>query len=93
MIVDERTHVLKATLTEPFACFQAGKSGAVRSLRRSSARTAPGDRDEAFAPRARLTAADALAAESVWRTRYDLLRDRGQKGLQIGALSAVEIAL
>ena len=59
---------------------------------------------EAFGP-ARLTApivdfykpllvgADALATELHWQNLYNRLRDHGQKGLAIEALSAVDIAL
>src|ERR1700688_4975171 len=59
---------------------------------------------EAFGP-ARLTAPiveyykplligeDALATERHWQTLYNRLRDHGQKGLPVEALSAVDIAL
>ena len=81
-----------------------GTSGAAPCSSKSSARTATaaGGRRSA---RPRLTAAivqhyrplligaDALATEAIWQTLYNMLRDHGQKGLPIEALSAVDIAL
>jgi D-galactarolactone cycloisomerase len=40
-----------------------------------------------------LLGADALATEAIWERLYNALRDHGQKGLAIEALSAVDIAL
>ena len=40
-----------------------------------------------------LIGADALATEAIWQVLYNMLRDHGQKGLPIEALSAVDIAL
>src|SRR5260370_1436466 len=40
-----------------------------------------------------LIGADALATEAIWQSLYNRLRDHGQKGLAIAALSAVDIAL
>jgi D-galactarolactone cycloisomerase len=40
-----------------------------------------------------LVGADALATDLLWQTLYNRLRDHGQKGLAIEALSAVDIAL
>jgi D-galactarolactone cycloisomerase len=40
-----------------------------------------------------LIGADAFATEATWQTLYNMLRDHGQKGLPIEALSAVDIAL
>ena len=41
----------------------------------------------------RLVGADPLATEAIWQDLYALLRDHGQKGLAIQALSGVDIAL
>jgi D-galactarolactone cycloisomerase len=44
-----------------------------------------------FAPL--LEGEDALAGEAIWQRLYNALRDHGQRGLAIEALSAVDIAL
>jgi D-galactarolactone cycloisomerase len=41
----------------------------------------------------RLVGADPLATEAIWQDLYALLRDHGQKGLAVQALSGVDIAL
>ena len=40
-----------------------------------------------------LIGADALATEAIWQNLYNRLRDHGQKGIAIEALSAIDIAL
>ena len=40
-----------------------------------------------------LIGADALATETIWQMLYNRLRDHGQKGIAIEALSAIDIAL
>ena len=46
---------------------------------------------EAYAPR--LIGADPLETEKIWATLYNALRDQGQRGLTVTALSGIDIAL
>ncbi|MET0748902.1 MAG: mandelate racemase/muconate lactonizing enzyme family protein, partial [Rhizobium sp.] len=41
----------------------------------------------------RLIGADPLETEKIWATLYNALRDQGQRGLSITALSGIDIAL
>lgn len=97
-------HVLEAQLAEPFAYSQAWYERRGAMLVEIVAEDGTTGWGEAFGP-ARLTAAivahyrplllgqDAFATEAIWQSLYNALRDHGQKGLPIEALSAVDIAL
>jgi D-galactarolactone cycloisomerase len=103
-IRDLRVHVLDAPLSEPFAYSQAWYERRGAMLVEIVGEDGNSGWGEAFGP-ARLTAAvalhyrellvgeDALATEMLWQRLYNALRDHGQKGLAIEALSAVDIAL
>src|ERR1700730_4856647 len=103
-IRDVKTYVLEAALNEPFAYSQAWYERRGACLVEIVGEDGSSGWGEAFGP-ARLTApivdyykplligADALATEAIWQSLYNRLRDHGQKGLAIEALSAVDIAL
>ena len=103
-IVDIKTYVLDAALAEPFAYSQAWYERRGACLVEIVGEDGNSGWGEAFGP-ARLTAPivdyykplligeDALATERHWQAMYNRLRDHGQKGLAIEALSAVDIAL
>ena len=103
-IRDVRVYVLEAALAEPFAYSQAWYERRGACLVEIVGEDGNSGWGEAFGP-ARLTApvvefykpllvgADALATEAIWEALYNRLRDHGQKGLAIEALSAVDIAL
>ncbi|MCU0984645.1 MAG: mandelate racemase/muconate lactonizing enzyme family protein [Acetobacteraceae bacterium] len=97
-------HVLMAALPEPFAYSQAWYRTRGAMLVEIETEDGVIGWGEAFGPPA-LTApiaawfapllegADALAGEVIWQRLYNALRDHGQRGLAIEALSAVDIAL
>lgn len=103
-IRDVKVYVLEAALAEPFAYSQAWYEQRGACLVEIVGEDGNSGWGEAFGP-ARLTApiveyyrplllgADALATEAIWEALYNRLRDHGQKGLAIEALSAVDIAL
>jgi D-galactarolactone cycloisomerase len=103
-IRDVKTYVLDAALAEPFAYSQAWYKRRGACLVEIVGEDGNSGWGEAFGP-ARLTAPiveyykplligeDALATERHWQTLYNRLRDHGQKGLAIEALSAIDIAL
>ncbi len=103
-ITDVRTHVLEAQLEQPFAYSQAWYERRGAMLVEIVGEDGNSGWGEAFGP-ARVTAAivahyrpllvgaDALATEAIWQSLYNMLRDHGQKGVAIEALSAVDIAL
>ena len=103
-IRDVKTYILDAALAEPFAYSQAWYERRGACLVEIVGEDGTSGWGEAFGP-ARLTApivdyykpllvgADALATEAIWQNLYNRLRDHGQKGLAIEALSAVDIAL
>ena len=97
-------HVLMADLSEPFAYSQAWyrRRGAMLvEITTGDGITGWG---EAFGP-PELTAPvvawlapliigqDAMAREAIWQTLYNRLRDHGQRGLVVEAISAIDIAL
>ena len=100
-----RTYVLDAALAEPFAYSQAwyerrgaclveivgedGNSGWGEAFGAGAPDRA--DRVDYYKPL--LIGEDALATERHWQAMYNRLRDHGQKGLAIEALSAVDMAL
>jgi D-galactarolactone cycloisomerase len=103
-IRDIKVYVLDAALAEPFAYSQAWYERRGACLVEIIGEDGHSGWGEAFGP-ARLTApiieyykplligGDALATELHWQTLYNRLRDHGQKGLAIEALSAIDIAL
>jgi D-galactarolactone cycloisomerase len=103
-IRDIKIYVLEAKLDQPFAYSQAWYETRGACLVEIVGDDGNSGWGEAFGP-ARLTAPiieyykplligeDALATERHWQTLYNRLRDHGQKGLAIEALSAVDIAL
>jgi D-galactarolactone cycloisomerase len=103
-IRDLRVHVLETALSEPFAYAQAWYERRGAMLVEIVGEDGTSGWGEAFGP-PRLTApvalhyrdlligADAFATEHLWQAMYNRLRDHGQKGLPIEALSAVDIAL
>jgi D-galactarolactone cycloisomerase len=103
-IRDIHVYVLDAALAEPFAYSQAWYERRGACLVEIVGEDGNSGWGEAFGP-ARLTAPiveyykplligeDALATERHWQTLYNRLRDHGQKGLAIEALSAVDNAL
>ena len=103
-IAEIRTHILEASLTEPFAYSQAWYERRGAMLVEVVGEDGTSGWGEAFGPprltaaivqhyRPSLIGADALATEAIWQSLYNMLRDHGQKGLPIEALSAVDIAL
>src|SRR6516165_3987360 len=103
-IADVKTYVLEAMLKEPFAYSQAWYESRGALLVEVVGEDGTSGWGEAFGPprltgpvvdfyKPLLVGADALATELLWQTLYNRLRDHGQKGLVIEALSAVDIAL
>jgi D-galactarolactone cycloisomerase len=97
-------HVLMAPLPEPFAYSQAWYRTRGAMLVEIETEDGVVGWGEAFGPPALtapiitwfaplLVGADALAGEMIWQRLYNALRDHGQRGLPIEALSAVDIAL
>ena len=103
-IRDVKVYVLETALEQPFAYSQAWYERRGACLVEIVGEDGNSGWGEAFGP-ARLTAPiveyykpllvgiDALATEAIWQSLYNRLRDHGQKGLAIEALSAVDIAL
>ena len=103
-IADVKTYVLEAMLKEPFAYSQAWYESRGALLVEVVGEDGMSGWGEAFGPprliapvvdfyKPMLVGADALATDLLWQTLYNRLRDHGQKGLAIEALSAVDIAL
>ncbi|MEO0359726.1 MAG: mandelate racemase/muconate lactonizing enzyme family protein [Pseudomonadota bacterium] len=104
-IAEIRAHVLKAPVDRRFAFSQAWveeRVGLVLEVRTDDGLTGWGDAygppqpiaaviDCFYAPR--LIGRDPLAGEAIWEDLYNAIRDHGQRGLAIQALSAVDIAL
>jgi D-galactarolactone cycloisomerase len=103
-IRDIKTYRLDAALAEPFAYSQAWYERRGALLVEIVGEDGVSGWGEAFGPplltapvvefyKPLLIGADAFATELHWQTLYNRLRDHGQKGLAIEALSAVDIAL
>ena len=104
-ITSIRTHALEAPIDEPFAFSQAWvtkRVGLVVEIETDAGLTGWGDGygppkpiasviDHAYGPR--LIGRDPLAGDAIWEELYNALRDHGQRGIAIQALSAVDIAL
>src|SRR5580704_10638139 len=94
-IREVKTYRLNAALAEPFAYSQAWYENRGALLVEIVSEDGLSGWGEAFGPPL-LTAplgADALATELHWQSLCNRLRDHGQKGLAIEALSAIDIAL
>ncbi|MFL9966436.1 mandelate racemase/muconate lactonizing enzyme family protein [Paraburkholderia sediminicola] len=99
-----RTHILEATLSQPFAYSRAWYSSRTAMLVEIETDDGLTGWGECYGP-ARMTApvVDAMArwlmgqnplhTEKLWQQIYADLRDHGQKGLAIEALSGIDIAL
>jgi D-galactarolactone cycloisomerase len=97
-------HVLMADLAEPFAYSQAWYRRRGAMLVEITTEDGVTGWGEAFGP-PELTAPicawlaplligqDALAREALWQALYNRLRDHGQRGLVVEAISALDIAL
>ncbi len=97
-------HVLMAELSEPFAYSQAWYRRRGAMLVEITTEDGITGWGEAFGP-PELTAPivawlaplvvgqDALAREAIWQSLYNRLRDHGQRGLVVEAVSAIDIAL
>jgi D-galactarolactone cycloisomerase len=97
-------HVLMAPLLEPFAYSQAWYRERGAMLVEIETEDGAVGWGEAFGPppltapivawfAPMLEGQDALAGEAIWQFLYNRLRDHGQRGLAIEALSAIDIAL
>jgi D-galactarolactone cycloisomerase len=103
-IRDLKTYQLGAALAEPFAYSQAWYERRGAMLVEIVGEDGSSGWGEAFGPpeltapivefyKPLLIGTDAFATELHWQSLYNRLRDHGQKGLAIEALSAVDIAL
>jgi len=103
-IRDIKTYRLGAALAEPFAYSQAWYERRGAMLVEIVGEDGSSGWGEAFGPpeltapivefyKPLLIGTDAFATELHWQSLYNRLRDHGQKGLAIEALSAVDIAL
>lgn len=103
-IKDVRTHILRATLSQPFAYSRAwydARTAMVVEIETDDGLIGWG---ECYGP-APITAAvvasmaplligeDPLRIDYLWRKIYSALRDHGQKGVVIEGLSGIDIAL
>lgn len=100
-----RTHVLEAPIEAPFASSQRwdhSRSGMLVEIHSEDGTVGWGEAygpprilaniiDTTFAPL--LVGQNPLATEDIWQKLYDSLRDHGQRGVVIQALSAVDVAL
>lgn len=100
-----RAHPLEAPIDQPFAFSQSWvtkRLGMVVEIETDSGLVGWGDGygpplpiasviDHAYAPR--LEGRDPLAGDAIWEDLYNALRDHGQRGVAVQALSALDIAL
>jgi len=98
-------HVLEAPIDQPFAFSQAWvdrRVGLVVEISTDAGLTGWGDGygppkllkaviEHAYAPR--LIGRSPLAGDAIWEDLYNSLRDHGQRGVVVQALSALDIAL
>lgn len=103
-IRDVKTYVLRADLETPFAYSQAwyrARTALIVEVVSDDGVSGFGEAYGPAAPNAAVVAAyaplligsDAFATEAIWERLYNALRDHGQNGLAVQALSAVDIAL
>ncbi|WP_416899931.1 MAG: mandelate racemase/muconate lactonizing enzyme family protein [Minwuia sp.] len=104
-ITSIRAHPLAAPIDRPFAFSQAWvdtRVGLVVEIETDSGLTGWGDGygppkplasviDNIYAPR--LTGRSPLPGDAIWEELYNALRDHGQRGIAVQALSAIDIAL
>jgi D-galactarolactone cycloisomerase len=99
-----RTHLLRASLTEPFAYSRAWYDERWTLLVEVVSDEGLSGFGEAYGPARMnlpviqiygelLVGRDPMATDAVWEDLYARFRDHGQKGLAIQALSAIDIAL
>jgi len=103
-IVDVRTHVLEAPLSEPFGWSFSSTSvraSCIVEITSDSGLTGWG---ECYGParinaaivealKGRLVGRDPIATDVVWMDLYNHFRDYGQKGVVVSAISGIDIAL
>ncbi|HEY9451571.1 MAG TPA: mandelate racemase/muconate lactonizing enzyme family protein [Bradyrhizobium sp.] len=99
-----RTHILQATLSQPFAYSRAWYDTRMAMIVEIETDNGLVGWGECYGP-ARITAAvvesvaslligeDPLRIDHLWRKIYSTLRDHGQKGVVIEGLSGIDIAL
>jgi D-galactarolactone cycloisomerase len=103
-IISVRTHVLEASLAQPFAYSRAWYGTRMAMLVEIETDTGLVGWGECYGPAWMtdavvrtvapwLVGADPLLTEVIWQDIYARLRDHGQKGLVIEALSGIDIAL
>lgn len=108
-ITDLKIHVLKSSLTEPFAFSQGWVRSRSATLLEVLTDSGPSGWGEAFAQgleppeiaatvldkalRPLLIGADPLDIEVLWHRMYHMTRDYGRKGSVLAAISAVDMAL
>src|SRR5262249_5178668 len=103
-IEDVKTHVLEATLGQPFAWSFASTPTRSACLVEILCEDGSVGWGECFGPahlnaavvgafRPHLMGADALASEQIWMDLYNRFRDQGQRRLLITALSGGDVAL
>ena len=99
-----RTHVLQATLSQPFAYSRAWYDTRTAMLVEIETDTGLTGWGECYGPAAITSAVvksvapwligeDPLRTDFLWQTVYARLRDHGQKGVVIEGLSGIDIAL
>ena len=103
-IANVRTHVLEAALSEPFAYSRAWYDTRMAMIVELEADDGTVGWGESYGP-AWMTSAvvrslapflvglDALRTDWIWQEVYARLRDHGQKGVVIEALSGIDVAL
>src|SRR5690606_30809477 len=103
-IADVRTHVLDHALATPFASASmrfARRTHVLVEIVCDDGTTGWGECLGPALPNAAIVAtyaewlkgADPLETEKIWVTLYNALRDQGQRGLAVTALSGIDIAL
>ena len=103
-ITDVRTHILQATLSQPFAYSRAWYDSRTAMLVEVETDDGLIGWGECYGPAAITSAVvksvapwligeDPLRTDFLWQTVYARLRDHGQKGVVIEGLSGIDIAL
>ena len=103
-ITDVRTHILQATLSQPFAYSRAWYDTRTAMLVEIETDNGLIGWGECYGPAAITSAVvksvaswligeDPLRTDFLWQTVYARLRDHGQKGVVIEGLSGIDIAL
>jgi D-galactarolactone cycloisomerase len=106
-IHDVETYVLRAKLDRPFGSSQRWVEGRSASLVRIVTESGHSGWGEAYGPRIPeavsvliqtalkplIVEQDATRIEYLWHRMYSALRDSGQKGIAVAAISAIDVAL